>query len=261
VGVWRVASGGRSAVLKHLACRGNATPTWPSDADPASPHWWRREVDAYASGLPGVPFALPDVRVFERADGTVALWLEDVGDLPARRPEDLSEIARLLAAMPRAVRGTSGFLRRYLELRADRVPAASDIWGRREAILARLDAVPQVVVHNDFHPANVYRRDGRWYAIDWAFCGAGPLGTDAGVLVADGLYDGFVPLERADETIDAVWRSYSQALDPSLVDHAAVGFFAGTALRYAWTAGWTDEAAHVHAALVRAVGTRLPSVL
>ena len=49
-------------------------------------------------------------------------------------------------------------------------------------ILARLDAVPQTLSHFDFHPANIFPGNGATAVIDRAYCGCGPIGTDAGHL-------------------------------------------------------------------------------
>ena len=69
MGVWRVISGDRPRVLKHLALGAGGTRTWPSDAEMDSPHYWRREVEVYEHGLP--PGAVPAAgeHGFERGDG------------------------------------------------------------------------------------------------------------------------------------------------------------------------------------------------
>ena len=86
-GIWRVALGSRTAILKLVAHSAEGHPNWRSGEDPAHWYYWRREVLAYESGLlesltgglraPDCPLIAP------RADGSVALWLEDLRSQPA----------------------------------------------------------------------------------------------------------------------------------------------------------------------------------
>jgi len=265
MGVWRVISGGRARVLKHLALGAGGTRTWPSDAAIDSPHYWRREVEVYEHGLPvGVPFRLPASTAFERGDRSVALWLEDVGDPEPWPDSDLADVARRLAAMPRLADGprwlARNWLPRYLDLRAFRFDAASVFWRRRDEIVARIEAGPHVLVHNDFHPGNIFRPAGDPIVIDWAFCGIGVLGADAGVLAGDVLFDGFYPVEEAEHVIDVVWDAYSGALDPELVPEAEYSFFVGNALRYGWAPAISEHFAAVYGALASVASARLPSL-
>ena len=148
LGVWRVISGGRPRVLKHLALGAGGTRTWPSEAEVDSPHYWRREAEVYEHGLPaGVPFRLPACTAFERADGSVALWLEDVGDPEPWPDADIADVARRLAAMPRG-RGRAALARARLAAslpRAARVsvrPRICPTGSRRDEIVARVDGGP-----------------------------------------------------------------------------------------------------------------------
>jgi hypothetical protein len=264
MGVWRVISGGRPRVLKHLALGAGGTRTWPSDAEIDSPHYWRREVEVYEHGLPaGVPFRLPASTAFERDDGSIALWLEDVGDPEPWPDADLADVARRLAAMPSLADGPRwlgrGWLTRYLDLRAFRFDPESVFWQRRDEIVARVEAGPSVLVHNDFHPGNIFRPDGDPVVIDWAFCGIGVPGADAGVLAGDVLFDGFYPVEEAEHVIDLIWGAYSAALDPALVPEAEYSFFVGNALRYGWAPAMSEHFAAVYAALASVAAARLPS--
>lgn len=264
MGVWRVVSDGRPLVLKHLALGAGGTRTWPSEAEVESPHYWRREADVYEHGLPqDVPFGLPACTVFERDDGSVALWLEDVGD-PEPWPEaDIAQVARRLADMPALTDAprwlARDWLPRYLELRAYRVDPELPYWRSRHDIVARIEAGPRVLVHNDFHPGNIFRPGGDPVVIDWAFCGLGVPGSDAGVLAGDFLFDGFYVVEEAHRLIDLIWDAYSAALDPALVAEAEFTYFVGNALRYSWAPAINEHFAAVYAALASAAATRLPS--
>ena len=100
-GVWHVVARDDSAVLKllHLE-RGESR--WPAEPNEADPYFWRREALAYTSGLLNgsvLPRAPSCRGVFERADGTVALWLEDVPPPPAWTPELLGSVAHGLGRM------------------------------------------------------------------------------------------------------------------------------------------------------------------
>jgi hypothetical protein len=213
-------------VLKLIAL-GAEDARWPARVEPADTHYWRREPLAYASGVLN-PFGVPRCRaIVDRADGSVALWLDDGGAEPRTRgAEELGEIAFRLGRAQARLLGIEGewlvpgFLREYLRLHG----VDAD-----ERALARLDALPQTLCHNDFHPANVLA-DGS--VIDWAYCGIGAIGLDAGVLVVDGFADGAFPPDEADDVADAVWDGYTRGLGRA-DDDVRFGFVQG-ASRLRW---------------------------
>ena len=244
-GIWR--ADGR--IVKLLRPDRVGHPYWPAEPHPEDPLWWRREADAYASGL------LPDgelraarcERVVERDDGSVALVLEDVEGLPATewplerlRPGGArsSVAGRARFGRCRRSRGSPrGWLRAYVERRAD-VSAAEPLWADRGALLDALDRVPRTLCHLDFWPRNLFDDDGATVAIDWAFVGIGAVGEDAGNLVPDSVLDGFLPPERIDELHDLVWTEYLAGLRdsgwPGEERDARLGFCVGAALKYVW---------------------------
>ena len=71
-------------------------------------------------------------------------------------------------------------------------------------LLAALDRLPQLLCHHDAFRRNLFLRSGRLLAVDWAFLGVGPLGSElaplisasaassSGSIVGDGMH-----LERA----------------------------------------------------------------
>ena len=261
MGVWRVRVADESRVLKQLRLGAGPTDAWRSEPEIDSPFYWRREAELYASGLlAGGPVRPPACRAFERADGSVALWLEDLGAPEPWPLDDIADVAARLASLqaPRVAPPwlARGWLRRYLELRAGRVDPALPVWQLRERILERIEAGPAVLVHNDCHPGNIFRPRGKPAVIDWAFCGLGVPGDDAGILAADFLFDGFFPVEQAELLIAHVWAAYSSALEPSLVREAEFAYFAGNALRYAWAARWNEHFATVYRALAAAAAWR-----
>jgi hypothetical protein len=229
-GIWTVSAAGDRAVLKLVRLGGDSGSRWPSSPDPHDPYYWRREPLAYSSGLIE-SFGVPGVRAeIERDDGSVALWLEAVGDTEAWTVERFARVARRVG---RAQAGeppdepwlARGWLGRYLHLHG--VPPGP--------VHAALEQLPQALCHHDLHPGNVLDGD---LIVDWAYCGHGARGSDAGVLVADAIADRVLAPELADETAGAVWRAYVEGLRESgwSGDDGDVRFaFArGTALRLAW---------------------------
>jgi hypothetical protein len=232
VGVWHVSAGSDSAVLKVLRHGGEAS-RWPSFAGESHPYYWRREACAYESAL-NAPFGAPACRaVVERADGSIALWLEDAGAAPAWTPELLGEVAHRLGAaqaacavaLPDASWLARDWLRAYLRLHeVDTVGETLD----------RLDGLVQTICHNDFHPANVLGPHAEC-VVDWAYCGIGAAGLDAGVLVADGIADEAFAAELAGEVAAAVWTGYLAGLAGAAdEDEVRFAFVHGTALRLSW---------------------------
>jgi Ser/Thr protein kinase RdoA (MazF antagonist) len=195
--------------------------------------------------------------IAERPDGSIALWLEDVGAHPEWTLERMRRIAsdlgrlqgRMAAAPPGAPWLSRSWFRAYLDLRARWVDGYGDgpfaaeverIWARREAILDRVDAAPQTFCHFDFYPSNVFGED-ETIVIDWAYCGLGALGLDAGNLVPDAIFDGFFSIEQGPALREAVWDGYvaglaegGLAFDPEELRYV---FLAATALKFAWIPG------------------------
>jgi hypothetical protein len=265
LGVWRVESNGESRVLKHLQLGAGPIPQWDSHAEVDSPFYWRREIEIYANGIPApAPFRLPACTAFERGAGSVALWLEDAGDPEPWPSTDIADVARRLAAVEAPADPPDwlarGWLRRYLEVRAERYDPDLPAWRLREEILERIEAMPAVLAHNDFHPGNIFRNGGDPIVIDWAFSGLGVHGDDAGIFAADMLFDGFFPLEEAGFVLEHVWDAYSAALEPALVEDAEFAFFAGNALRYGWTRDWNNRFPEVYRAIAAAAAARIPSL-
>ncbi|HET8528169.1 MAG TPA: phosphotransferase [Gaiellaceae bacterium] len=211
---------GTTAVLKLLRLNAGPHPRWLSERDRTSAFWWLREPVAYESGVLE-PFGVPRVLArVDRPNGDVALWLEDGGGEIVATPAALGEVAERLGDAQRRLVGVDeawlahGFLDEYLRLHDAK---AAD---------RRLAELPQTVCHNDFHPANVLDRG---VVIDWAYCGVGAAGLDAGVLVVDGLADGAYPAEQADDVAVAVWQGYRRGFG----EDVRLGFLEG-ARRLRW---------------------------
>jgi hypothetical protein len=259
-GVWRVRTADDTAILKVVRHDSAGNERWPSSESESDPYYWRREPLVYSSGLLDSLRGLraPRCRLCrERADGTVALWLDDVGAPPGWTVAHFRAIAgdlgrmqgRLAADPPRERWLSRGWFRRYLELRARWIDGYRDgpyaaeverIWARRDTVLARVDVAQQTLCHFDFYPANIFGED-ETVVIDWAYCGLGALGIDAGNLVPDAIFDGFVALDEAQHVCEAVWEGYVAGLTESGLafdaDEVRYVFLAATALKFTWIPG------------------------
>ncbi len=243
-GIWRA----DGKIVKLLRPDRPAHPYWPAELRLEEPMWWRREADAYESALlPEGPLrAARCEAVVERDDGSVALVLEDLHGIPATAwpVERYGPAARELGrwqgsfrALPDEQWLSRDWLRAYVERRAD-ISSHELLWAEREPLFAALDRVPRTLCHLDFWPRNLFDDDGATVAIDWAFVGLGAVGEDAGNLVPDSVFDGFVAPERIGELHDLVWAEYLAGLRdagwPGEERDARLGFCLGAALKYVW---------------------------
>ena len=191
-----------------------------SPDDPTHRMYWRREVDAYESGLFAEARGISSPRfggAVTRENESVWLWLEDV--VEARTTWTLDDYARLARALgvfdgafsrePISEQPwmTRRFLRGWVEgieprTRAAVMSAATwkipvvqagfpmpmtdrivELCDRMPKLLAALDALPVTLAHNDSWRTNVILPgDGRIVLIDWAWVGLSPLGVDLGML-------------------------------------------------------------------------------
>ena len=278
VGIWRVRLGDRSAVLKLVAHSPGGSENWRSGPDPSHWYYWRREVLAYETGLlrslPGRLRAPRCSRVATRPDGSIALWLEDLGDSTATdwSIERYGIAARHLGQTQGSFLTTTplphddwlsrGWLHAYLgqrdgdfallrdpSVRSDpRVTAHVPDSMADEAIALRqdqrlfldvIDRMPKTLCHLDLHPANLFA-DGAdaTVAIDWSFVGIGAIGEDAGNLVPDAVLDFHVPPEQIDDLHHAIRDGYEVGLRDrgwsGARDTVTLAMSATIAAKYAW---------------------------
>jgi len=90
------------------------------------------------------------------------------------------------------------------------------VWARRDRLLDVQSSLPQTFCHFDPTPGNLFagETDDGWetVAIDWEFCGEGPLGADAALLVAASPVAGHADVERLPELDDRVFDAYLDGL-------------------------------------------------
>lgn len=230
-----------------------------------------REPLAYDSGLletlPQVVGA-PRRLGYERHGGRHHLWLADLGrDDAAWSLSDYAHAARHLGRfngayleqlpLPAAEWLSRDWLRSWLAEGAaaiDELPRhrnhplvsrvyppelcteLATLWTRRESLLAALDRLPQVLCHQDAFRRNLFLRSGRLLAVDWAFLGIGPLGSELAPLVSASAT--FLGIDRAqwDDLERTAVAAYGQGLADAgwhgSHEETRFGFAASSALRY-----------------------------
>ena len=280
-----------SVVGKHVGTGAGAPGArhWAASNEPAHWNYWRREIEAYRSGLAerayaGAGIAGPALlHSADRPGGGTMLWLADATGRPGTQwsVDDVAAAAGALGrgqgaylagrALPDVGWLSRRFLRQYVTSRpADGsvlydaeswqqplvaeayvglAPGLRELWERREWLLDLVEWLPQTLAHCDVWPANMLRdvrpatmsRDGGAITLlDWSFVGLGAVGEDAGNLVTDSVWDGWLPAQALPELAERVWRAYLGGLrtagwtGPERL--ARLGFCAGGAVKYAWLA-------------------------
>jgi len=257
VGIWRFSAGDWSVILKVLGHRSGGSALWQSGAPEDHWYYWRREANAYSSGLlsalAGGLRAPSCIGVFDRPDGTVGLWLEDLGADQSAAGWDLDRYRTAATALGRAQGAGSGeaeamtvpwlvrgWLDAFVERRgefckvlddptwghplvrewlpADTKEAAVAIWEERRRLLDLVSAVPLVLCHNDLHPGNLFSDGADTVLIDWSFVSIGRAGIDPATLVFDAVLDFYVDPDGFGAFRSAVVDGYVQGFSETAPD-------------------------------------------
>jgi hypothetical protein len=114
------------------------------------------------------------------------------------------------------------------------------LWSEREVVHDALDWLPQTFCHQDSFPSNVFLRRSaqleQSVAIDWAFCGQGPVGQDLAPLVAASLHlfqaEGLDPGRLEAQCLQAYLAGLRAAGWSGPEDDVRLGYLGSVVLRY-----------------------------
>jgi hypothetical protein len=215
---------------------------------------WFREVLAYRSGLlDQLRDGLVAPRCYgmqERPDGSLWLWLEDLGRIdgqpwaPAQYGRIAGHIGRFNGAWAAAPLPTpapwwsTDWLRTWVAGVTEPLTAFATaaghppaevlcpaplveqflhLWEERARFLAGRDLLPRTLCHHDLNRRNLFWRPdprgaAQLVAIDWADMGLGVVGEDLGPLVLSTLWWDHIPLHRAREVEAATFAAYVAGL-------------------------------------------------
>ena len=261
--------------LRHGAANGSR---WAGSAVADDPFYWRREALVYAHGLPGRLAGRlrgPQCHgVFDRADGSVAIWLEDLATTTPGARWPLGRYGEaafdLGVAQGNAAKHvdqfapwlSNGWLREYVArasgdvgllvdetvwkdhalgrayITADVFGAIRSLWQIREWFLTRLERLPQTLCQLDLHPNNLYADDHGTVLIDWAYTGGGAVGEDIGNLALDALWDFHLPPSAAPELARLLLEGYHDGLNTAglriSIEVVELGLTASACVKYLW---------------------------
>jgi hypothetical protein len=229
---------------------GEGSAAWRAGAHPADPYYWRREADAYASGMLGdLPAGLRAPACYAVVDraGSTALWLEDVGGGTEPSAWTDADYERIVHGLGRAQAAwasphvldaswlSRGWLRAYVDRHRDDaeflhdpaalgrpalrrhltdpvIAAGVRIDDERHALLDALGRLPRTVTHFDFSPSNVAVHGRDVVVIDWAFAGVDAVGFDPGTFAVDATLDFWLDPARLPDLVPRLADAYRAGL-------------------------------------------------
>ena len=217
--------------------------------DPQACRYWKREPQAYRSGLlhalPGPVRAPRCYDVQDQPDGSVWIWMEDVQDAQGHPwpLERYAQVARQLGQFNGAYLAgrplpgedwlTRDWLRNYLDHAAPMVafvrqnpahpivramlpgmtlPLTFALWHERERMLRVLDDLPQTFCHQDAFARNLFYRRGQVVALDWGYAGIAPVGAELAPLIGVACTLGRFPSDQAQAVDQACFAGYLDGL-------------------------------------------------
>ena len=225
----------------------------PKATEPGGIWYWKREAQAYRSGLlnnlPGVNLSAPVCyAIQERQDSSIWLWLEDIKDeigspwpieqyaLAARHLGQFNGAYLKDQSFPTEPWVTRNWLRKYVENAApmiqfirsnlhhpivqhmfpgDSVAQALAIWEEHGPILDMLENLPQVFCHQDAFKRNLFAREGKTLAIDWGYLGIAPVGAELVALIAASIGFFEIPVEKVKDLDRLCFEGYLLGLRDS----------------------------------------------
>lgn len=225
----------------------------PKRNDPAHYNYWRREIMAYDSGylqsLPAILRVPTCYAIEEQDDGSVWMWLEDVGQESRRwekrdyehAADKLGEFqAGYLVGQPLpdlqwinrqwmrswlrecyVFRYVPDDRQKELFLADSRVAAILDKFNRLEKSaddwLTALERLPRTFAHQDFYEQNMILQpngpsEGPLILFDWQFASISGIGEDLGRFLGLAISRGQVPVEAFDTYRELLFSSYLQGM-------------------------------------------------
>ncbi len=218
------------------------------NSDPQGAHYWKREVLAYQSvvlqNLPGKVRAPRCYGVQERPDGAAWIWLEDVHDTLGKWPlERFGLAARHFGQfngayltgtpLPDEAWVTHNWSLTNVERSApmvdfmlanpdhptlmtllppDKRSQILTFWEMRHRLMRQMDELPQTFCHMDAFKRNLFARGDETVAIDWAFSGIAPLGTELHSMIGGALSFYEYPISGAFDLDRVCFDGYLQGL-------------------------------------------------
>ena len=223
--------------------------SYTPEPDPSNAWHWKREYWVMETGmlntLPG-PLASPNCYGVELKPDGAWIWLEHIHDqsprrwglnefvfaadqlgrttgawLSSRMKLDYPWLSRGIAQTwsegfgPSEERWANEYIRQdWSSSMKERLMA---VWSERARLYAAMERLPQTFAHFDSQRRNLMirsRPDGKdeLVAVDWAWCGIGPVGADAAILIGNSMILGDADPKVAAQLDDAVFQSYIAGL-------------------------------------------------
>jgi hypothetical protein len=217
--------------------------------DPQGYRYWKRETQAYRSGLlhdlPGQVTAPLCYGILDNPDGSVWIWLEDIKD-GQEHPWSIDRYARVARhlgqfngaylvgrPLPSDTWIARDWLRKYLRHAAPMVefilqnpahpivqsmlpgitlPLTLAFWDEHAHMLRVLDELPQTFCHQDAFGRNLFYRREQVVALDWGYSGIAPVGAELAPLIGVAFGLAQFPSSQAKELDQACFEGYLEGL-------------------------------------------------